>query len=75
MDEKMTELLTQIIRFAEQETREAQEWMDDYDRTHERGSKSRAYFERAGYSDGISSMMEMIEQTCLMNDIELPEVD
>lgn len=49
--------------------------MDDYDRTHEKGNKSRAYFERAGYSDGISSMMEMIEQTCLINDIELPEVD
>ena len=75
MDEKMTELLTQIIKFAEQETREAQEWMDEYDRDHERGNKSRHYFERAGYSDGISSMMEMIEQHCIMNDIELPEVD
>ena len=71
----MKELLRAIITFAEQETREAQEWMDDYDRMHTTGSKSKAYFERAGYSDGITSMMEMIEQHCLMNDIEMPEVD
>ena len=70
----MEELLTAIIKFAEQETRESQEWMEDYDRMHDKGNKSKYYFERAGYADGITAMMEMIEQHCLMNDIEMPEV-
>ena len=40
MDERMTELLTQIIRFAEQETREAQEWMEEAKNGEKHGENS-----------------------------------
>lgn len=69
----MEELLRMIETFSKQETVETEEKIRDYDSTHEKGAKSKYYYELCGYAEGIKAMTEAIEEHCLMNGIEIPE--
>lgn len=71
----MEELLKMIERFAEQEVEETEEKIRDYDSKHETGCKSKYYHSLCGYAEGIKAMREAVEEWCVMNDIDVPEVD
>ena len=71
----MEELLRMIERFAKQEVEETEEKIRDYDSKHETGCKSKYYHSLCGYSEGIKAMREAVEEWCVLNDIDVPEVD
>lgn len=70
----MEELLKMIEKFAEQEVKETEEKIRDYDSKHETGGKSKWYHSMCGYVEGIKAMREAVEEWCVLNDIEVPEV-
>ena len=70
----MEELLRMIERFAEQEVEETEEKIRDYDSKHETGCKSKYYHSLCGYAEGIKAMREAVEEWCVLNDIDVPEV-
>lgn len=71
----MEELLRMIETFAEQEISETEEKINDYDSRHDKGAKSKHYNILCGYAEGIKAMREAIEEYCVLNDIDVPEVD
>ena len=71
----MEELLRMIEKFAEQEVKETEEKIADYDSKHDKGGKSKHYHSLCGYAEGIKAMREAVEEWCVLNDIDVPGVE
>lgn len=67
----MNELIKAVFKFGRTEIRDAEEWIAEQE-TGGRGN-SRDTYRRIGYAEGVKDVLEMIEEHCLMNGIELPE--